>query len=311
MKELRLHEGELPEEIREAAELSLFNRQCHLRSQKNSALHSFYFVSGETALASIHFNIENSIAISLPHVPFGSVEFSKALRPETLSDFLEQVESRLLAINVRKIIIKNPPHIYSKEQLSLLNFVFLNKKYKVTHTVLTASIIVGQDSFRARIKANELRRLKKCERENFSFRELSIMDMEIVYDFIYDCRQERNQSLSMKREELRQTINFCNQDFFLFGVFAENEMIAASITVLVNKNVLYNFYPAYLHAYHAFSPTVMLIEGMYKWCQSKEITLLDLGSSVLEGHTNFSLLNFKLNVGGSLSMKLTFEKEWQ
>ena len=228
-----------------------------------------------------------------------------------LSDFLERVESRLLEMNVQKVIIKNPPHIYSEEQLFLLNVLLLNKKYKVIHTALAASIIVGQDSFRTRIKANELRRLKKCERENFSFHELSIADMEMVYNFIYDCRKERNQSLSMTREALLQTISFCEQDFFLFGVFAEDKMIGASITVLVNKDILYNFYPAHLRTYNAFSPAVMLIEGMYKWCQSKEITLLDLGTSVLESHTNLSLLNFKLNMGGSLSMKLTFEKEWQ
>ncbi len=309
MKEFRLHEGQLPESIKEDFPLSLFNRSNHLRSQNNSALHSFYFLSNDKAVAVIHFNIDNGIAVSLPRVPFGSVEFSKNLSPEELSDFLDRVEQRLAAMKIKKIIIKNAPLIYVSQKRSLLEVLLLNRKYVATNATLTASIGVDPFDFRTKIRKNELRRLKKCEREQFLFKEIGIEELETVYDFISNSRKERNQSLSMTLHELKQTVGFCPGDFFLFGVFSNNSIAAASVSVVVNKNVLYNFYPARARAFDTFSPMVMLIEGMYRWCQSKDIKQLDLGTSSVENKLNFSLLNFKLNVGGSVSEKLTFEKQ--
>jgi len=52
----------------------------------------------------------------------------------------------------------------------------------------------------------------------------------------------------------------------------------------------------------------MLMEGIYGWSQKHHVELIDLGTSSLEGQPNFSLLDFKLRLGGNPSSKLTFEK---
>ena len=98
------------------------------------------------------------------------------------------------------------------------------------------------------------------------------------------------------------------EDFKLFGVYDNNALAAASISIMINKSILYNFYSAHAKQYDALSPVVRLMEGIYEHCQSDKIKIIDLGTSALNGRPNFGLLDFKLNLGASPSEKFTFEK---
>jgi hypothetical protein len=54
---------------------------------------------------------------------------------------------------------------------------------------------------------------------------------------------------------------------------------------------------------------VFLIDNEYQYCRERNIGLIDLGTSMLSGEINFSLLNFKTQLDGKPSLKLTFEKD--
>lgn len=309
MKAFTLYEGELPGDVSEDFEPFLFNSQRHLRSQRNTSLHSFYLADSRRIVALVHFEIAASLATSLPYVPFGSVEFSPDLDAETVMYFVEQVELRLRQRSISRVMIKMPPQRYQQNGL-LLKVILLNADYHLTQSTPAACISVDSSSYRSRIKSNELRRLRKCERALMQFRPLPSDELKTVYDFVVACREERQHSLSMEWEALNDTVRHCPDDFFLFAIMHDDIMIAASIAVRINRQVLYHFYPGHLQAYNAFSPMVMLIDGIYSWCQYKGITLFDLGTSALpDGHPDPGLLNFKRNAGGVLSDKLTFEKE--
>ena len=80
------------------------------------------------------------------------------------------------------------------------------------------------------------------------------------------------------------------------------------VSVRINKSILYNFYMDHDAPYNKLSPALMLMEGLFKFCEEQSIDLLDLGTSSLDGKPNFSLLAFKLRTGAFPSLKLRFEK---
>jgi hypothetical protein len=141
------------------------------------------------------------------------------------------------------------------------------------------------------------------------FKILSMEMLEEVYSFIQSCRHERGMSLSMTVTQLRDTIKNCNDDFFLFGIFQNTKLIAASVSLKVSHRILYDFYHAHAKSVDQLSPVVILLKGMYEFCQQNGFKVLDLGTSTVDHQINFGLLNFKTQIGGQLSMKLTFEKD--
>ena len=96
------------------------------------------------------------------------------------------------------------------------------------------------------------------------------------------------------------------EQYPLFAVWNRDEMIAACICVTARENTVYAFYPAYAAHYHTYSPMVMLYEGMYHYCQQSGMSLLDLGTSMLEGGPNQNLIRFKERLGGIYSAKRSY-----
>ena len=112
----------------------------------------------------------------------------------------------------------------------------------------------------------------------------------------------------MTLDELMKVVAVYPDGIILFGAYQGHELAAASISLRVSKRIVYNFYSAHLRKFDFLSPVVMLMEGIYGWSQKHHVELIDLGTSSLEGQPNFSLLDFKLRLGGNPSAKLTFEK---
>jgi hypothetical protein len=114
----------------------------------------------------------------------------------------------------------------------------------------------------------------------------------------------------MSEGQLTELFRLFPNNHFLFSVRdAAGEWAALTVAIQVNERVLYNFYPASPLSYNAFSPVVMLNEGLHAFGRASGLHLLDLGTSSLPTGLNQSLLQFKRHLGGILSLKLTFEWE--
>ncbi len=229
--------------------------------------------------------------------------------PENLLQFYLETERALNSVGVKRIIVKDAAHQYRPQQSALLNVLFLNSGFNITNAEINSAIKIDTIDFDDKISRAEVKRLKRCREENLEFRVLPLEELAEVYSFIGLCRQERGMSLSLTLEQLKSTIQYCKADFFLFGVFQRNEMIASSVSVKVSNRILYDFYHAHPKSFDQLSPVVALIDGMYSYCFKNNYELLDLGTSAIDKQINFSLLNFKTQLGGQLSMKFTFEKD--
>jgi hypothetical protein len=213
----------------------------------------------------------------------------------------------LRAKGMTSITIGEPPLFY-RTTGELLQTILLNLNYRVSRAELSTGIRIDHISFEEKIQAWEKRKLKQARAKGLQFKALPISELSNVYEMIQRCRTQRGHSLSMTLEELTTTVEVFRESFLLFGTYLQKELAAASIAIRVGPGILYNFYSGHLRKFDSISPVVLLTGGLYKFCSTHRIHLLDLGTSSLNGQPNFSLLDFKLRLGGVPSMKVTFEK---
>ena len=311
MEDFIFHEGQPPKGYEPDFEYAIFNQQGHLYLQAGGGWQSFFILNKKYRYiqAAIHLHIENGIARSPLRSPFGSMEISPMLSHKVLFQFLEFMESRLKANGVTAIVIKNPPSIYQPEHAALLQTFLFNLGYQVTDAEIGAVIEVSEHSYESYPDAWERRKLRQAYEAGLDFKQLSFDRLSEVYLFILACRKQRGYSLSMTLSELKNAADLFTENYLLFGVLKNDSLAAASIAIRVKDSILYNFYAAHPKDFNHVSPVVMLIEGMYKFCQTQSIALLDLGTSAIEGKPNFGLLDFKLRLGAQPTTKFTFEKK--
>jgi hypothetical protein len=303
-------EGKPPKEYQQNFAGSLFNEEKHLLLQAEFGWHSFYILNKrhKQSLAAIHFHLDEKIARSPLRNPYGSIDAADDIPNIILFNFLEFITSRLKDMGVEKIILKNPCTVYQQDQSSLLQTFLFNLGYKINEAEVSAVIQVSDKGFENFLDAWEHRKLRQSKEAGLVFEILPASHLSEVYNFIYACREERGYALSMSLESLLRTVEQFPNHHLLYAVKFEHKFAAASIAIKVREDILYNFHSAHPNEFNQLSPVVMLIEGMYEYCQQHNFRLLDLGTSALEGRPNFNLLDFKLRLGAKPYAKLAFEK---
>jgi len=303
------HEGALPPTIQPDFEGSLFNSVPYRLLQDPAGWHSYFAIhtKRKKAVAAIYFHVADGLAQSPLRAPFGSVECSDDIPPQVLFDFLSFVDEGIKKMGVQRVVIKNAPGYTAARREALLQTFLINLDYRVI-TAEAGAIIPVSGNFEDRVDLWEKRKLKQAYSSGLQARELTVDQLDTVYLFILASRKQKGYSLSMTLTEVRRVLMRFLERFHLFGVYQDETLVAASIAVAVNDQTLYNFYSAHDGAYDHLSPVVMLIERLYMHCASRGLSLLDLGTSAVDGKPNFGLLEFKMRLGGVPTPKLTFEK---
>lgn len=311
MKTYKFHEGKLPSDIPADYETAIFNLPAFQSLQESKQVISFYILNTtqKKAAAGIHFHLENGLAQSLFRAPFGSVEFSGQLVPGILYEFLEYVESQLKKRGISDVFIKSPPQGYEPLRSSLPETFFLNQKYVISEAEVSTLIRVTDEPFADIMRHSERLRMQRAQKADFIFKKLSIDHLDEVYLFLSQCHADKGYKPSMTLQELKRTANEFPEQYLLFVILQGKKLVAATVSIRIKKNILYNFFANHEREYDQFSPLVLLINGLYGYCRENNITLLDLGTSSLDGKPNFKLLDFKMHIGGIPSSKFTFYKK--
>jgi hypothetical protein len=154
----------------------------------------------------------------------------------------------------------------------------------------------------------ESRKLKKCNNEGFEFRVLTQNALHAVFQFVKAHRDEKGYDFSMDWESLKMANLALPNTYLPMALFDGPKMIAATIAIRAKDKVLYNFSPAHDWDYHQFSPVVMLTKGLYGFCQSNNISQLDLGTSYLDDVANEGLKLFKTRLGAETFISHSYRK---
>jgi len=286
----------------------LFNESIHLLLQSKKDWTIFDFIDSTTGriYARISFNIKSHEAYSPLRAPFGSLEVYHRMSEMHLKEFLENVQAELITRGVNKVIIRNFPDGYNEILSCQIHGVMRSLQF-TSQQEISSIIRVDEITFERKIEVSERQKLKKAT-QLFQLEQTQATELNKIYSFIADCRKERNQSLSMTLLELKKTISLLPDEFYFFKVYKNDEIAAAAIVIQVSKEILYTFYYAHARKYNRVSPVVYLISGIYDFARRNKFKLIDLGTSMIDGHVNRSLLHFKKSIGGTSTGKFTYTK---
>ncbi|WP_080055076.1 GNAT family N-acetyltransferase [Spirosoma aerolatum] len=288
-----------------------FNEIDHLRQQANGPFYLLTAVNQFTQRADIRcaFFSQRSQVVSPAEASFGSIEFNETLPDAMLDQFLDVLLSSARLLKKPTLRLVNYPDCYAPSQANRLTAKLFRHGFQLVASHQNAYLPISNRSFEQVIQSQERRRLRACQRANFHFHQWVNPVLADVVNFITDTRQTLGYRLTLSPERLAKLLHTFPDKFLVFCVTDGSKLAALAITVRVRHDILYYFMPASNPAYRIFSPMVMLVNGLFTYCQHNHIQLLDLGVSLDNFHNpKPSLMRFKRNLGASESPKLIFEK---
>jgi hypothetical protein len=286
----------------------LFNNAKHLRlqSEKNLWVYEILLEDTRAVKARIAFHIKALDALSPLRAPYGFLEIYKKVSTDELSSFFSFIEADLKVRGAKRIYLKSYPEVYDKN-FGLVEGV-LKKLHYSSRQEVSSIIRVDRKPFEKKIKVSERQKLRKAALL-FSFEAVHSGRVKEIYSFIKECRKEKNQTLSMSFSELKKVVAEFPENFFFYHLFDSSGTAAAAIVIKISPEILYTFYYAHARRFDKVSPVVFLIAKLYEAAHDEGFEMIDLGTSMVNGKINRSLLHFKTSIGGQNSRKLIFEKE--
>ncbi|AUD01375.1 GNAT family N-acetyltransferase [Spirosoma pollinicola] len=289
----------------------LFNEVQHLNQQSGGEFYLLSALHQETkqAEARCSFFMAHTQAISPIAAPFGSIEFTAALPDAALDQFILVLTDAARQAGATHLRLVNYPHCYAAWQTDRLIQALLTYGFTLAERNQTFFLPVDNRLFENSIVPAEQRRLRKCRKANFTFAHWQTPVIAEVVEFIQNTRQQQGYPLTICADRLTGLLHEFPDQFVVFSVHNGPQLIALTIAVRVRHDILYNFMPASDPAYNSFSPMVLLIAGIYGYCQQQKIQLFDLGMA-LDSNRQLKpgLMRFKRNLGAQESPKFVFEK---
>ena len=284
----------------------------HLHTSEGINAHYFQLQDSKSQLilGSIHFSeIEPRHFRSPYRGSYGGFELDAKVPLEAREEFISGVEHQLKTSGAKRLTIVTCPFAYD-ESLSAQNFNLLFRKgFQIENHELNYSMAVDTIPFEEKIDYGNLKRLKKCRRENLEVRQLSASEVKQAYEVISENRTRRGFPITMSWDALNEMMNAISNSIVCFGVFQQEKMVASAICIPVNPKILYVFYWGEVSGMESLSPVTLLAERIYRYCLENKIELLDIGTSTVKGIPNYGLIRFKKNLGCTESLKLTYTKE--
>ena len=275
------------------------------QSLKSGEMKNFVLFESEQAIGRISFTIDKSKAISGHQATFGSFDSQSSLSKEMAYYFIDKVCKSLKDYGTKDIIIKHWPDCY--RNTIAFEEIFDQAGLRVINRELNQYLVVDEKDFQEIIKKNERKKLNQCIKNEYTFKILSVAALKEVYDLVTNTRTRKGYPVSMTIGDLKRVIKLMPDKYILFGLFDSEKLIAASVSIRVSKDILYNFYHADEFSYRSTSPLVMLVQEIYQYCQQNKIKILDLGISSQNGEKNAGLFTFKENLGCISSNKNTYQ----
>lgn len=286
------------------------NEVEHLRRQSGT-FHLLTAVNQRTGRtdARCAFFVQNTVAVSPAAAPFGSVEFAEALPDWVLNELLQTLIRAVRQTGVSTLRLVHYPRCYAPEQTDRLSRKLLELGFEIVRDDATYFRPVTGESFDQNLHPSERRRLRKCRDAGITFAHWPTPDADKVVQFLTETRRRQGYRLTIEPDRLTALLGQFPDQFPVFVVRDGDAIAALTVAVRVRADILYAFQPASNPDYRAFSPMVLLTDGLYTYCRQQRIRLLDLGVSLdADGQPKPGLIRFKRNLGALTSPKWVFEK---
>ncbi len=289
--------------------ISFFNSNTYLANRTVPEQQLFFFLTENIKkknVAKFSLCTKANEALSQWKSPYGSIELETSLSIKNIDKLTDRITDWLRKNHFRSLKITSYPECYDLNQ-SVVFESFKKNKIKEKTNEINQFIEVSLSNFDTIISYAEKKRLNKCRRSGFTSELSHISELQEAYTMLVSSRKRKKYPVTMDFDSLNQRFLNHPDNYLLFTVKDNRRIIAMAVSIIVNKDILYNFYHADHEDYREFSPTVMVVDEIYKYCQRKKVRILDLGISSLNGVRNEGLYRFKKNLGAKECSKKIFE----
>ena len=150
------------------------------------------------------------------------------------------------------------------------------------------------------------KKLNKLIREKFIFCKGNASDLKKAYNIIKENRSLKGNKVSLSYLKIKKLVKTFNEKFNIWFVYNESkEAVASAITIDLVEEIRYVFYWGDKLRKDSNSPIVLMASGLIKENIKNNISILDLGTSSVNGKINLGLKNFKNSLGAIDSQKIT------
>ncbi len=289
-----------------------FNSVAFFKFHKKEAK-GFYFqlIDKETkkSLCAAHFTEKEPGLFASPfRGTYGGID-TKEHDVTLLDVFLEDISAKLKKEGAERMQLALAPFAHDQDRSALLFNVLLRHGFAIVKQDINYDLTVDAVPLIDKMERNNQKRVRKCEREHCIFEHCdSEKEYAAVYDVIKKNRESKGYPVTMSLEDMLEMKKLFPDVWQFFCTKLEGKMIAASVCIRINTNVLYVFYWGDLPEMHAYSPVAFHADNLYRYCQKEKIGILDIGTSTDNCIPNLGLMNFKERLGCKTSLKLVLAK---
>jgi len=296
----------------EAGFADFFNRVAYFQYHAKNAK-GFYFrlMEKEThkPLSVMHCTEkEPGLFVSPLRATYGGID---TVEPdiELYDAFLDDVETTLKAEDAKKLRISPAPFAHDPDRSSKLFNTLIRRGFGIVKTDINYDLKVDDTPLIDKMERNNQKRVRKCIREGCVFEHCTTPDeFERVYAVIKTNRESKGYPVTMNFEHMMEMKKLFPDVWQFFATKLNNDMIAASVCIRINPEILYVFYWGDLPEAHAMSPVAFHASNLYGYCQKENVKILDIGTATDDGVPNVGLMTFKERLGCKASLKLVLEK---
>lgn len=288
----------------------LFNTVEQIRFQSSgNPFYSFILFDEKASVARLRMTlfIRNAEAYSPLKSPFGSLEFDDNTTIQDINYFLKELNNWLVSTKIQKVFIVSYPYCYNTMHSEMVTHCFLKNGYSISEYDMNFHIEISPNDFEKDLNPAARRRYSKyIDRFQFSIEESP--PIEAIFSLVKENREIKGNPVSITTEVLENLYNTFKENFKVFLLKDGEMLIGSAFGVRVSEKILYYYLAADSYSYKKYSPSTIMIGHIYNYCKQSDISVFDLGIATSKSVPNFGLIKFKQNMGGKVSLKLSFEK---
>ncbi|MEQ6120042.1 GNAT family N-acetyltransferase [Reichenbachiella sp. MALMAid0571] len=291
--------------------LLLFSSKEFIELNKNRQVVNYSAqLSEDEPICNIGFDIEDNKAISLLYCPYAGLSIPCKIDNKILKTFIESITKKLGSQGIKDIIIKQPPLFAEKNQKNGLDKILKNCGFKVLSNEINHHIDLSKNNYLNSVHQMQQRKIKKCIQSGFVIKQELINSLSEIHKFIDNCRSQVGIRINISPENLFTAFQNLPHYYKLFTVRnPDNQIMAATVVVIVNDRVVYNYLPAFDRTFKIYSPLTFLTHHLVDLYKKEGYQYLDLGISSADGTPQKSLITFKERMGGIESNRLVYHIE--
>lgn len=220
-------------------------------------------------------------------------------------EFVKLLNEHALKNGIKSISVFLPPDIYGGQENAKIINALLGNGYGIEYQELNYSLgltNLNLENYKAEIQHNARKNLNISLKSDLDLVEcLDLESKKEVYEVIRVNRKSKGYPLRMTLEQVLDTIQVVENDFFL--VKRDGRSIAAAMVFYVTDNMVQVIYWGDIPDVGEYKPMNFLAYELIKYYQARKIACIDIGPSTENGVPNFGLCSFKESIGCEVSAK--------